>query len=581
MTMLEEKFSERKAMASIDSKYCINCGKCRRICPMDAVQEMQRPICRLCPDCGEGPEMFPSETKAFATAHSCSIGCPLGTVPEGYINLIREGRTQDAYDLIAELNPLPSTCASVCSHPCEDECKRGLLMNLGKPLNIRGLKRYAVEHAEHKRMAFHQRYDKSIGIIGAGPAGITAAFDLARKGYPVTIYEQGSKPGGMARTCIPDFRLDKQMMLEEFQALTDAGIKIVYNVRIGKNPSVGDLLAEHDAVLIAVGSSKGTKLPLQGDQFNPDRVYDAVTFMQRVNSNAPRRVGEELAYKKLVDVNVGKKAVVIGAGSVSTDTARTLRRLGVPDVTCVCIESEQAIPAPADEISDAKEEGVKFITEAVPRRMISDFSALQGVEFQMVESIGHDEQGRFVVNGKVGSEFTVDCDTMIFATGQRADVRQLAVNSGLELLPNGRFKMDEATNMTSREGVFAAGGVTEARSSLVSAMASGRKAALAIDNYIQKRQIEDRSVRKDLAVAPQKEMIYRIHLEDSAPQEMPKQKFRDTFDLVERGYDTTQAHEEAIRCMKCGYSMVDSDKCLGCGACVSGCPENCITLVSL
>lgn len=581
MSQLETTFAERKAVASIDSKYCINCGKCRRICPAEAVQEYQRPICRLCPDCGEGPEMSPSEVRAFATKHTCSIGCPLGTVPEGYINLIREGRPQDAYDLIAELNPLPTTCASICSHPCEDECKRGLLMNLGKPINIRGLKRYAVEHSVHKREKFRIRFDKSVGIIGAGPAGITAAFDLAKKGYKVTIYEQGSKPGGMARTCIPEFRLNKQALLEEFAALEEAGIEIIYNVRVGKNPSIDDLLAKHSAVLIAVGSSKGTKLPLEGDQFNPDRVYDAVTFMQRINSNAPRRVGEELAYKKLVDVNVGKKAIVIGAGPVATDTARTLKRLGVPEVTCACIEDEASIPAPADELAEAREEGIEFVTSAAPVRMISDFSALKGIEFKKVESCSRNEAGSFVINTVEGSEFTIDCDTLIFATGQRADVKQLAENAGLELLPNGRFRCDEKTNMTSREGVFVAGGVLVARSSVVGSMASGRKAALAIDNYIQGRELEDRSVMHDLAVAPQSEMIYRIHLEDSVPQDMPKQRFRDTFDQVELGFTDVQAHEESIRCMKCGFSFVDTEKCLGCGACISGCPENCITLKSV
>ena len=579
MSELVIKLAERKAVASIDSKYCINCGKCRRICPVEAIQELQRPICRLCPDCGEGPEMFPSETRAFATQHTCSIGCPLGTIPEGYIHLIREGRLQEAYDLIAELNPLPSTCASICSHPCEDECKRGLLMNLGKPLDIRGLKRYAVDRAETNRPMFHKRYDKSIGIVGAGPAGITAAFDLAKKGYPVTIYEQSSKPGGMARACIPTFRLDTQKMLDEFQALEDAGIEIVYNVRVGKNPSIDDLLTKHSAVLVAVGSSKGTKVPMAGDQFNPDRVYDAVTFMQRVKNNAPRRVGEDLSDKKMVDVNVGKKAVVIGAGPVGTDTARTLKRLGVADVTCVCIECDDDIPAPSDELRDAMDEGVEFITSAAPRRMISDFSELQGVEFQKLEGFSRDETGRLIVDAIEGSEFVVDCDTLVFATGQHPDVKQLAENAGLQLLPNGRFQYDEVTNMTSRDGVFVAGGVMDAQSNVVGSMASGRKAALAIDNYIQDRSIEDRTVKHNLAVAAQKEMIYRIHLEDSAPQEMPKQKFRDNFDLVELGFNDVQAHEESIRCMMCGFSMVDEDQCIGCGACVSVCPENCITLV--
>lgn len=227
---------------------------------------------------------------------------------------------------------------------------------------------------------------------------------------------------------------------------------------------------------------------------------------------------------------------MIGAGSVATDTARTLKRLGVADVICACIEDEANIPAASDELCEAREEGIKFMTSVSPCRMISDFSALQGVAFKKVDSCSRDENGRFIIHCKEDSEFVIDCDTLIFATGQRADIKQIAENAGLALLPNGRFQYDEKTNMTSREGVFVAGGVMEARGSVVSAMASGRKAALAIDNYIQGRELEDRTIKHDLTVAPQKEMIYRIHLEDSAPQDMPKQRYRDTFEKVELGF---------------------------------------------
>lgn len=272
---------------------------------------------------------------------------------------------------------------------------------------------------------------------------------------------------------------------------------------------------------------------------------------------------------------------MIGAGSVATDTARTLKRLGVADVICACIEDEANIPAASDELFEAREEGIEFMTSVSPCRMISDFSTLQGVAFKKVDSCSRDENSRFIIHCKEDSEFVIDCDTLIFATEQRADIKQIAENAGIALLPNGRFQYDEKTNMTSREGAFVAGGVMEARGSVVSAMAPRRKVALAIDNYIQGRELEDRTIKHDLTVAPQKEMIYRIHLEDSAPQDMPKQRYRDTFEKVELGFSDVQAHEEAIRCMKCGFTFIDTEKCLGCGACISGCPENCITLKNI
>lgn len=547
---------ERKAVAHIDGNHCINCGKCRRICPTEAIDEYQRPICRLCPDCGEGPQMFPSEANTYATKHSCSIGCPLGTVPEAYLNLIREGRIEDAYDLIAELNPLPSTCAFVCSNPCESECKRGLLMNAGKPIAIRGLKRYVTDRVKPHHQAFLKRYDMGVAVIGAGPAGITAAFDLSKKGYRVTIFEAGPKPGGMARKCIPDFRLNKETLLEEIKAIEEAGIEIVYNTRVGRNPSIDDLLTEYSAVVIAIGAAKGSILPLKGMTYKPDRVYDAVTFMSRVNSNAPVRVGESLPYKKYVDVNVGKSAIVIGAGSVAVDSARTLKRLGVDIVKCVCVELEDAIPAPAAEVNEAKEEGIEFECAAAPERMLCDFDKVRGIEFRKVKSLHVDAKGNLNMTFEAGSEFTLNCDTVIFAVGQKLDLGQIAAKGNVELCENGRIKYEEDTLATSRESVFVAGDVVAARGSIVEAMASGRKAALSVDNYLQGRELTDR-IGHELKLAPQQEMIYRIHLEDVSPQTMPKARFRDGFDEVELGFSDKAGcrggrplHE--VRLQRCG-----------------------------
>lgn len=569
--------TERKAVAYIDGNHCINCGKCRQICPVEAIDEYQKPICRLCPDCGEGPQMFPSEADAFATKHSCSIGCPLGTVPEGYVNLIKEGRIEDAYDLIAELNPLPSTCSFVCSNPCESECKRGLLMELGRPIDIRGLKRYVADRVKPHHKAFLKRYDKGVAVVGAGPAGITAAFDLAKKGYRVTVFEAGPKPGGMARKCIPGFRLNKDTLLEEINAIEEAGVEIVYNTRVGTNPSIDDLFKQYSAVIIAIGAAKGSMLPLEGMTYKPDRVYDAVTFMSRVNANAPVRVGQELPYKKYVDVNIGKNAIVIGAGSVAVDSARTLKRLGAETVKCVCVESEQAIPAPVAEVNEAKEEGIEFVCAAAPQRVISDFDKVRGIEFKKVKNLNVEANGKLNMTLVNGSEFTLDCDTIVVAVGQKPDLGQIAKRGNIELSENGYIKYEADTLATSRKGVFVAGDVVVARGAIVQAMASGRQAALSVDNYLQGRELTDK-IKHDLKLAPQQEMIYRIHLEDVSPQTMPKARFRDGFDVVELGFSDQQALDEAARCMKCGFSVVDENRCIGCGTCQTVCPETTITL---
>lgn len=567
----------RNAVASIDPEVCINCGKCRRACPTEAIAEYQRPICRLCPDCAESPEMFPSEIKAYAAMHSCSIGCPLGTVPEAYISLIRAGRYKDAYDLISELNPLPSICAHVCHHPCESECKRGLLLDLNKPLAIRGLKRFVTETVPAYRAPFTRRLNQKIAIIGAGPAGITAAFDLVKKGYGVKIFEAAPKPGGMVRKCIPSFRLDKQVMLDEYAALEKAGIEIVYNAKIGRNPSVAQLKAEYDAVLIAVGAAKGVLLPLPGMESNPYRVYDAVTLLDRVNRGAPYWVNAEKPERKDVDINIGKHAVVIGGGSVAMDTARTLVRMGVEKVTCACLESEAEMPAPKSEVADARAEGIEIICGVSPQKLNcdSDWMAVEGIDFAKVERIEKDEKGRIKPILVENSTYTFACDSVVFAVGQKADVAQLASFSGIEM-DGSKIKYDE--NMqTNIPGVFVAGDVVEARGSIINAMASGRKAALAIDNLLQDRELGSR-IEHELHTGPQSQWIYRVMLEDAKPQKMPKLRYHDTFEVSELGFDEKTAVEESKRCMKCGYEKVDTDKCIGCGVCANNCPVQAITM---
>ena len=552
---------ERNAVASIDPEVCVNCGKCRRICPTESIAEFQRPICRICPDCAKGPMMFRGESEKFAHEHACSTGCPLGTIPEGYVNLIAEGKYDLAYDLIAELNPLPSVCARICHHPCETDCKRGLLID--KPLDIRGLKRFITDRVKPKREKFTARYNTRIAVVGAGPAGIMAAFDLSKKGYKVTVFEAGPKAGGMMRMGIPDFRLDKDILQEEIAALEEAGIEIRYNTIVGVNPTIDDLLADGFAsVLITVGAQKGSRLPIEGA--DADQVYDAVTFMSRVNSDMP--------------VAIGKKAIIIGAGSVAVDTARTLLRLGAETATCVCLESEEDIPAPESEVEEAKEEGVEFITSASPVKIDAEWVTVAGVLVKKVEKIERAENGRLTPVLVEGSDFEVEGDTVVFAVGQKPDIQNIAGRSGLKLDEAGRLVYDKETFMTSKDKVFVAGDVVAVRGSVIDALASGRKAALAIDNMLTGRKLQDR-VEHVISTSDVTDIIYPVRLEDIAPQRMPKARFRDGFEEVEMGFSEKQAVNEAKRCMKCGYEKVAQETCIGCGACVSVCPENAISLV--
>ncbi len=560
--------AQRTALAEIDAQLCINCGTCRRVCPTEAISEYQRVICRYCPDCADGPQMFYDEGIAYASEHACSLACPLGTIPEGYVNKIAEGRFEEAYELIAELNPLPGVCGRICNHPCMDDCKRGLLID--EAINIRGLKRFVTDRVGPRVKPFVRKFDARVAVIGAGPAGIMAGFDLARKGYRVTIFEAGPEPGGMMNLGIPSFRLDKAVMLREIEALEKAGIEMVYNARIGKNPSIDDLFRERfAAVVVAVGATKGMILPIEGS--TADTVYDAVALMARINKEIPQTAtatNRGIAYGKVV---------IIGGGSVALDTARALLRKGAASATCVCIEDDATMPAMPEEIAAAAAEGVAFTTCAAPSKILTEWTAVRGVEFRKVSEIECDACGRLKPVTIEGTEFSLDADTVVFATGQKPDLRFLAAGAGLELNEAGLLDCDAQTLMTRREGLFLAGDTVTGRGSVIEALASGRRAALGVDNLLQGRGLVPR-VEHGLTTADSSEKIFPVMLEKLAPQAMPELSDRSTFDEIELGYTERQAISEARRCMKCGFEVVNTERCIGCGMCASVCPQNAITM---
>ncbi|MBI9105306.1 MAG: FAD-dependent oxidoreductase [Spirochaetales bacterium] len=560
----------RHAVAQINSDLCINCGTCRTACPTEAISERQRIICRICPDCTTGPQFFPDQSIAYATEHACSIACPLGLIPEGYVNKIADGKFDEAYDLIMELNPLPGICGRICSHPCMDDCKRGLLID--EPIDIRGLKRFVADRKHSSIKPFIQKFDERVAVIGAGPAGIMAAFDLSKKGYKVKIFEAGPEPGGMMNKGIPSFRLDKDVLASEIDALIKAGIEIVYNTPVGKNPSINGLFESgYKAVVVAVGASKGMILPIEGS--DADTVYDAVSLMKRINKEIP-----QTANATNRGISYGN-AVIIGGGSVALDTARALLRKGAVSATCVCIEDDKTMPAMPSEISEAAEEGVVFSTCATPTRILTEWTKVLGVEFKKVSSIECDACGRLKPVTVDGSEFTLDADTVVFATGQKPDLRYIAEGAGLELSEAGLLAFDDENLMTRKEGMFLAGDTVTGKGSVIDALASGRKAALGVDNLLRSRGLTQR-IEHSLTVADISEKIFPVMLEKLEPQVMPMRADRSTFEEIELGYSERQAVLEAKRCMKCGFEMVDKEQCIGCGACVGLCPQNAITMIA-
>jgi NADPH-dependent glutamate synthase beta subunit-like oxidoreductase/Pyruvate/2-oxoacid:ferredoxin oxidoreductase delta subunit len=554
----EERGLRKHSSPRVDSDRCVNCGSCLGACPTGAIRELQRQICRLCPDCAQSPAMFPTGMVEL-TSRACAAACPLGHFPEGYVNLVARGDWGGAWKLISGINPLPGVLGRICSRPCEEECKRGSLID--RPLPIRALKREIAAWAETNGLAenriYHRNIDKRVAVAGAGPAGLTAAVDLASLGYRVTIFEAGPAPGGMLRLAVPAFRLPDEIWQGEFSRALGEGIEVHYGASVGTSPTLQGLFADgFKAVVLAVGARHGRKLDIPGKGFQG--VYTAIDFMGAVKSGLPLEVGE--------------RVVVVGGGSVATDVARTALRKGAREVRMVCIEQECELPAFAWEVEEARREGVQLITGYAPVRVASTWMKAEALELAYVERICCDAAGRPYPEVDTRQGLTLPADTVIFAVGQTVDSSQFA-RMGLRLDGAGVPQVEPETGAMTIRGVYAAGDMVTGQGSVVEAMASGRRAARAVDVFLCGRAQEEAERKPD--AAPLHEKIFPVRLEKAEPLDLPRLDTREALSSF-REVDLPIAREEleadARRCMRCGYVEVDHLLCLGCGTCRGVCP---------
>ena len=544
---------EQTYVAHIDTKKCVNCGTCREACPVHAITEAQRWICRVCPECTEQPVMRLADIDAFCTKQSCTTACPLGISPQGYIGLARNGKLAEAYRQIWEKNPLPSVCAHICHHPCEQVCKRGVLVD--DPMAIRGIKRYLGEKVDYTRPVYPKLHDEKIAVIGAGPAGLSAGHFLSCLGYDVTVFDGNTEPGGMLVRAIPEFRMDHAAVKEDIAKLEAAGLKIKCNARLGKK-QIAELQAEYDAIVVAAGTPHGKEITWV-PKWNYDAVYTAIQFMDFVNNDQDtmRMPHQNFIVK-------GKEGVVIGGGSVAMDTARTALRLGATKVTVVCLEEGEYVPAHKWEKDEAAEEGVQFMEGYSPKAYTGRVNHLEGIDFVKVTDYAKDAAGKITFKTDDDQLVHVPTDFCIVAIGQYAD---------------------DCFPAADGKDVFYAGDIAGGACSVIDALASGRKVAFDVDAVMQDRVLRNASTAHELTAAPIDEKIYpcnrRKTMRHERPMEEPAARLKN-FDEVEKTYTDKQFYQEALRCLGCGFASIDPAKCIGCGICQKLCPEgDVITLV--
>lgn len=544
----------------------------------------------------------------------CMQACPVHTQAGRYVSLIAQGRYEEAYRYARVPNPFASICGRVCGHPCEAACRRG---QFDLPISIRALKRFVTErHGPESRNpvdVFPERpavtRPEKIAIIGSGPAGMSAAHDLALLGYAVTIFEAASVPGGMMHLGIPEYRLPRDVLQAQIREILDLGPELRLSMRLGRDFSLEDLRRQgYKAVLLAFGLHRSRELNLPGNDL--DGVVKGIDFLLNVN----------LGYR----FQVGKQVVVIGGGNVAIDVARSAMReqqklatgeeagaalpneltssemdvamkefmdvsrqalrMGAREVHLVCLESRREMPAAEEEIEEGLVEGIKIHPSLGPTKFVGTGGKLTGLEVIRCTSV-FDAQHRFSPTFAPGTETVIPCETVILAIGQSSDVAFLKPSDGIETTRQGTLKIDPTTLMTTAPGIFAAGDIAFGPRLIINAVADGKKAAEEIDKFIRGPEWKPAPKYVQITVLDHHKMAeeYDEYSRLGIPV-IPLER-RTGVAEVETGYTEEQARREASRCLQCWINTIfegseeDGRECILCGGCVDVCPENCLQLV--
>jgi formate dehydrogenase (NADP+) beta subunit len=538
----------------------------------------------------------------------CMMACPAGTNAGRYVALIAEGRFEEAYRQARDPNPMASVCGRVCAHPCETACRRGAI---DKPISIRALKRFLTErhgpesrHPLERRRAPAARMPYRVAIVGSGPVGLSAAHDLALKGYAVTIFEAASVAGGMLVLGIPEYRLPRSVVGAQIREILDTGdVTLQTNQAAGRDFTIHQLRERFDAVVLAVGAHRSRDLAIPGVDL--DGVHKGIDFLLNAN----------LGYR----FAIGKRVVVIGGGNVAMDVARSAARevlkqhrpgeaepsaenvatvatqemvdislsalrMGAREVSIVCLERRAEMPAALEEVEEAEVEGIVLHDGLGPKRVLGKDGRVVGLETLRTKSV-FDANGRFNPTFEEHSEAALECDTVILAIGQAPRLDFLTPDDGVEISGRGLIVADRNTLMTTAPGVFAGGDCVFGPRLIIDSVGDGKRIAAGIDRYLTGRDLPQPGV--EVEVLDHHRMFADFLNLSREPVPLLPLDRRTGVTEVETGYDEIAAMREARRCLRCWINTVfegderDGSQCILCGGCVDVCPEQCIRLVPL
>jgi NADPH-dependent glutamate synthase beta subunit-like oxidoreductase/NAD-dependent dihydropyrimidine dehydrogenase PreA subunit len=467
-------------------------------------------------------------------AAPCQAACPAGTDAGRYVGLLAQGRNDEAYAVAAEVNPFPSVCGWICTAPCEAVCRRG---TLDEPIAIRTLKRFAAEHGRLPAIetSATRRSDR-VAIVGGGPAGMSAAYYLARLGYPVTVFEAMPVPGGMMAIGIPEYRLPREVLRAEINRIVGLGVDLRLDSAMGRDFTLGSL--EHDgyrAIFLATGASKSRRLGVPGDELR--RVIPATVFLKDVNLGAaPRLIGP---------------AVVVGGGSTAMDAARSAWRSGAGPVTVLYRRGRRDMPAQVEEIEAAEREGVAIRADTLVDEVLEGGGAVRALRCRQQRESGRTEGGRATFEPIPGSEFEIEAATVLVAVGEEPDPSILPEGAGIEVSGWAGIVADPRTFATGRAGVFAGGDVVSGPKTIIDAVAAGRRAASSIHEYLAGVADGEAEILAAVRYVTPPESRLTLDLQVRSRAHPPLPVIQVGFAATQTGFDTETARAEASRCFRC------------------------------